>query len=267
MADAEHFSLNRAKAVAQAHVVFGQNDGPQIVRVMPIRHADGCDPGVVSGGIGALEIESPGADGAAGGLGVAFVAGVDVGQPLLQQHVQRCFQPVQQVDGRRVGEEPGLVGRHQRRPIPVAARRRRRRLGQRFFRNRDKGQTWRGHQPLLRAGDGHVDLPFVMPEVGAGERRNRVHHQHRRVLGLVHRRPNGRDAGHATGGGLGVHDAHRLDPVFPIFGENRADGGGVGTAAPVGVQRYHVQAQLRRHLFPQMGELAGAGDQHPVARL
>ena len=83
--------------------------------------------------------------------------------------------------------------------------------------------------------------------------------------GLVHRRTNGRNAGHAASGGFGVHNAHSLDPVFPIVGQNGADGGGIGATAPVGVQRHHIHAHLRRHLFPQMRELAGAGDQHPIA--
>ena len=53
---------------------------------------------------------------------VAGVAGEDGRQPLLAQHRERLAQPVEQVRGRRVGPEAGLVGLDDRPPVPVGAR-------------------------------------------------------------------------------------------------------------------------------------------------
>ena len=63
-----------------------------------------------------------------------------------------------------------------------------------------------------------------------------------------------------------MHDAHGLDPPLPILGKGVADRCRVGATAPIGVDRHHVQAKTPSHLFPQMRELAGAADQHAIAR-
>ena len=104
-----------------------------------------------------------------------------------------------------------------------------------------------------------------MPQVGAGQRGDRIDHQQRRMIRAVHRRAHRRDVGHAACRGLAVHDADRLDAVLAVVAQHRADRVRVGAAAPVGVQEHRIQPVRRRQLLPQMGEPAGAGHQHAVA--
>ena len=81
-------------------------------------------------------------------------------------------------------------------------------------RERIEADARRQHQALLRAADGDVHAPFVVPVIGAGQARDAVDHQQRRMAGGVDGLAHRRDvAGHA-GGGLVVHDAHRLDRVL-----------------------------------------------------
>ena len=75
-----------------------------------------------------------------------------------------------------------------------------------------EGQPRRQHQAFLRAGDGHVHAPLVVPVVGAGQARDGVHHQQRRVFGRVDGAAHGRDDGvrarqrPAEGVGIVDHD-------------------------------------------------------------
>ena len=120
---------------------------------------------------------------------------------------QRLAQPVEQVRGARVGPVAGLVGGHDRRPVPVRARQLRiLGRGQRLLGDRVEGQARGQHQALLRAADGDVDAPLVVAVVDRRQRRDRVHEQQRVVV--AHR---GAHVGHAArdaGRGLVVHDAH-----------------------------------------------------------
>ena len=58
----------------------------------------------------AQDFQAPGPDRAAHGLGMPVVAGEHALEALLVQHVDGLGQAVEQVGGRRVGEEPILVG-------------------------------------------------------------------------------------------------------------------------------------------------------------
>ena len=62
-----------------------------------------------------------------------------------------------------------------------------------------------------------------------------------------------------------MHDADRLDLMIAVGGQGGADFLGIGTAAPVGLQGLDLQAMAARQFLPQMGELAGAGQQDAVA--
>ncbi len=64
-----------------------------------------------------------------------------------------------------------------------------------------------------------------------------------------------------------MDDEHGLDPMLPVVRQHLAHRQRIGAAAPVGVQGNDVEAESGRHLLPQMGELAGAGDQYAVAFL
>ena len=105
------------------------------------------------------------------------------------------------------------VSQH-RLPIPVGARQACvLRCGERLFRDRVETQPRRQHQPLLRAADGNIDLPFVVAIVDRGQRRDRVDHKQGRVAGPVDRSADLRDAAGDPGRGLVVNGADRLDPV------------------------------------------------------
>ena len=61
-----------------------------------------------------------------------------------------------------------------------------------------------------------------------------------------------------------MHHADSPDAMLAVLLQYMADGGRIGTTAPVGLQRQHIEAQAQRHLFPEVGELAGAADQDAV---
>ncbi len=59
--------------------------------------------------------------------------------------------------------------------------------------------------------------------------------------------------------------ADGFDAMLAVLPQHLADGGRIGAAAPIRLQRQHIQAELLGHQFPQMGKLAGAGEQDAVA--
>ena len=73
------------------------------------------------------------------------------------------------------------------------------------------------------------------------------------------------DAARHPGGGLVVHDRHRLDGVIAILGESRLDPCRIGAGAPVAFQDLGLQAESPRHRRPQRREVPGLAHQHRVA--
>ena len=74
------------------------------------------------------------------------------------------------------------------------------------------------------------------------------------------------DARNHSGGSLVVHDAHRLDALVGVGAQLLLDRLGIGAAAPVAGDELDLEPELRRHLLPQRGEMAGLVHQHAVAR-
>ena len=123
-------------------------------------------------------------------LGCALVAREYVRQPLFPEHFERDFQSLQHVGRGRVGEKAVHVGRDHVFPIPEGS-------GHpgglsssaRLFRYRVERQAGRQHQALLRSANRDVHAPFVMPIVDGPQRRDRIHHQKRRMPGGINRPP------------------------------------------------------------------------------
>ena len=77
----------------------------------------------------------------------------------------------------------------------------------------------RQHQALLRAADGDVDAPFVVPVVGRGERGDGVDEEQRRMAGGVDRLADFRDRRQAAGRGFVMQNADRLDLFVLVFAQ------------------------------------------------
>ena len=73
------------------------------------------------------------------------------------------------------------------------------------------------------------------------------------------------DAGCNPGRGFVVHHAYRLDALPGVGAQALLDRIRIGAVAPVGRQEFDLQAELRRHLLPQGGEVARFGHQHAIA--
>ena len=86
------------------------------------------------------------------------------------------------------------------------------------------------------------------------------------MAGAIDRLANVGDWRQASGRGLVVQYAHRLDLVRFVFAQLGFDGRGISTDAPIGRDELGLEAELHRHVLPQGGELAGLDHQHAVAR-
>ncbi len=64
-----------------------------------------------------------------------------------------------------------------------------------------------------------------------------------------------------------MHNTNRLDLVLAVLGKLGFDHVGVGTAAPVALDEFGIDAELACHLAPQAGEVAGLEHQDLVALL
>ena len=178
---------------------------------------DGADRlGVEVGRLGA-ELQAPGGDGAADALGEPVVAGEDVVEPLLLDHLQRFAEAEEQLHRRRVGVAALRVGAEHVAEVEEAARQLRglHRL-QRLRADADDREAGREHEALLAAGDGDVDAPLVHAEVHRADRADAVDEEERRVLGRVHRLADGGDVGADAGRGLVVGDEDGLDLVVLV---------------------------------------------------
>ncbi len=235
---------------------------------MPFRHDDGGEDAALLSLAVAEHLETPGPDGGAGGGAVALMAVEHGVEPLLVEHRDRFVEPVEEVCRRRVGEVPARVRFPHVAPVPVGAAEARAPVRlERLRAHRVERQSRRQHQPLLRAGDGDVDAPFVEAEVERGEARDRVDHQERRVARRVDRAPHVGDGRDGARGGFVVDDADGLNCVVAVLPQSRLDPVGIGPAPPVALQRLGVEAEPARHLGPERGEVAGLVHQHLVARV
>ena len=267
MADAEHAALELAEPLAEGHVEPAEDQLAKPVGIQPGRqpHA-GKDLGMLRRHA-ALGLEAPGPDGRPGRGTEAGVAREDGVQPFLAQHGQSLREAMDQVGRGRVGKEAGAIGRQHRRPIPVGARQprgllRRQRLG----RDRVEAQAGRQHQALLRAGDGHVHAPLVVPVVDRAQGRDRVDHQQGRVACPVDGPADRLDLAGDAGRGLVVDDADGLDLVRPVGGKPLGDDVRIRPRAPVAGQEFRCQTETARQIVPQRREMPGLVHQEPVAR-
>ena len=79
------------------------------------------------------------------------------------------------------------------------------------------------------------------------------------------------DVASDAGGGLVVHDAHRLDRMLRVGAQALLDHVGLHAAAPARFDARHARnsgssPSRMRHLVPQRREVAGLVHQHRVAR-
>ena len=138
--------------------------------------------------------------------------------------------------------------------------------GQRLFRHRVETEPRRQHQPLLRAGDGDVDPPFVVTIVDRGQRRDRVDHEQCGMARVIDR---GADFGNAAchpGRGFVVDDADRLDLVRAVGRELFFDLRRIDAVPPIAGHKVDFEPEPPGHRPPQAREMAGLEHQHPVAR-
>ena len=105
-----------------------------------------------------------------------------------------------------------------------------------------------------------------MTVVDRSERRDRVDQQQRRMSGIVHRAPDGRDVAGDPGRRLVVDAGDRLDRVAAVGGELLPDRRGIDAVPPVAGDEIDLQPELRRHVAPQHRELPGLDHQDLVAR-
>jgi len=267
MADAEDLPLQPAEAGAERHVEPFEDDLPEHVGVAPLGHDDRGQHAAVLRGVGGDDVEAPRLHRGARGAAEALVACDDGVEPLFPQHGERLAQAIEDVGRRRVGEEAGRVVAQHRLPVPVGARQLRAlRGGERLVADGVEADARRQHQPFLRAADGDVDAPCLVPVFDRAERGDGVDEQQRRVARRVDLLPDLGDAAHHARGRLVVDDADGLDLVLAVVGEPGEDHGRVGAPAPVALDPVDLQAHPRRDVFPQRGEVAGLEHQHPVAR-
>ena len=135
----------------------------------------------------------------------------------------------------------------------------------RLVAHRVEGHSGRQHQALLRAADGDVDAPFVVPVIGGGERGDGVDKEQGGVGGGVDRLANLRDRREAPGRGLVVQHADCFDFLVPVPAQMVLDCRRIGANAPIGLDEFRLQPEFLRHGLPQRGELPGLDHQHAIA--
>ena len=130
---------------------------------------------------------------------------------------------------------------------------------------KDKAHAGGCHQPLLRAGDHHVDAPGVHLEPVAAERGHAIGHQKGRVAGGVHRVAGGLDVVPDAGRGIGVDGKNRLDLPLRVGAEPFGDGLLIEGVPLAEIEDLDLDPQFFGHAGPTVGKNAGGGDQHLVA--
>ena len=120
--------------------------------------------------LAAENFEPPRFDRAPCRFGMPVMAGKDIAEPFLMQHVDRFGEAVKNVGGGRIGEKTLGVRRQHVIPLPERLPKLRRlRRFERFLTDRVEGKPRRQHEAFLRTGHSDIDAPFVMPEVDRGK--------------------------------------------------------------------------------------------------
>src|SRR5215468_1697443 len=109
MTNAKNGSLQLPKAAAERHVEVLENYLTQLVRVMPRRQQDGRQRAAELLWVDTKDFQPPGSHGAPRSLGVTVMAGKDIVQALVPQHLKRLIQPVEQTRRRRKWKEARAV--------------------------------------------------------------------------------------------------------------------------------------------------------------
>ncbi len=251
----------------ERHVVVLEDHPADLVRVVLVGEQDRREHRRVLALVEGEHLEAPAAHGRAGRLGVPLMTCVDVLQALLVQHHQRLAEAVEDVGGRGVGPEPVGVGGQDRLPVPVRARQLRRPGGlEGLVADRVEADARRQHEALLRARDGDVDLPLVVPVVDAAERGDGVDQEERRVPCRVDRLADRADPAGDAGRGLVVDHHHGLDLVAGVGREPLLHRLRRNAVPPVPGYELDLEGELAGHLLPEGGEVPGLEAQHLVAR-
>ena len=187
-------------------------------------------------------------------------------EPLLgEDHVEGGPQP-EEVMGRGGPAEELVVAprRRPRPPVPVGARAAHPcGLGPRPVEgHREAG---RRHQPLLAGRDHHVDAPGVHLEAVAGEARDRVDGEKRRMSGRVQRRPHRAHVVQDRRGGVGLHDEDRADRPVAVGRQPLGDARGIDRVLEAEVDDLGLHPHLPRRGRPSEPEAAGDEEERPVA--
>ena len=266
MADAEDGTREPGQPHPEGHVEAVEHHPAQPVGVVPGRRHHRRDRVAALLRHGAQDLQAPRPHRPARRLAVSRVPGEHLRQPLFAQHGQRLLQPVEQVGGRRIGEEPLLVGREHGAPVPVGPRQARAAVGGEGLLADDvEAEPRRQHQPLLRRPHRDVDRPLVVPVVDRPQRRDGVDEEQGRVPGVVDGPADEGDAAGRPRRRLVVHHAHGLDGVLPVGLQALVDLRGVDPAPPVAGDPLDVQAQPFGDLLPESREVAGLEHQDAVA--
>ena len=85
------------------------------------------------------------------------------------------------------------------------------------------------------------------------------------MAGGIQRPAQRRDIAGDAGRRLVMADQHRLDAMGLVGGEALGIGLDRRPLAPFALDHVHLEAEAPAHLDPEMGELAEAGGEHPVA--
>ena len=268
VADAEDAAFQLAEALAERHVEVFEDDCAECVGVVAFGEEDGREDGAVFAGVEGEDFEAPAADGGAGCLREAVVAGVDLRETFFVEHVERCFQAVEEACRGGVGEVAGLVGGHHLAPVPVGAGHATGLgCGEGFFRDGVESEAWGEHQAFLRARHRDIHAPRVVLEVHGAEAADGVDHEQRGMVGGVDGGADFGDAAGDAGAGLVVDDHDGLDGAGGVGAQAGLDVGGVDAVAPVAGDELDNDAEAVGHGAPEGGELAGFVHEHGVAGL
>ena len=189
----------------------------------------------------------------------------DVGQPFRFEHVEGAPQSEHEMLGRGAAILLVVLRAFAERPIPIARHQACVFVcGAGLFSRGDERQSGRGHQALLRSGYGHVHAPSVHLERHTGERRDGVHHEQGRVIGVVHCRANGRNVVDDAGRGVDLHREDRLDLSRPVGAQTFGDRGGHDCAPRLGGEYLDIEAEHVRQVGPRPAEQAAVECQHLV---
>ena len=210
----------------------------------------------------AEQLQAERGDAGARGAGEQRVAGEDVLDALLLDHVERDVEAEEQADGRRERAVALALALRGLAPVEeVAAGRDLGSVVERALADGGEAEAGRAHQRLLRAGDDDVDAPGVLAQLGRAEAGDGVDDEDGAVaLGDLGDRL---DVVDDAGRGLAQRGEDDLDPV--VLGQQPVDLGRVQPLAPAGLVADGLAAVGVAELDPALAELAGGAGQHGLA--